>query len=78
MIASVAETFPSSTSRVDFYDSGITTKVMTSRCIDRCVSFDDWNNHLNAGSFIYGEIIPNLERKLAMEGKVDVWMVFVL
>ena len=37
---------------------------------DQWVDFDDSNNSLNTGSFIYGEIIPDLESQLEMEGKV--------
>ena len=34
--------------------------------------FNDSNNSLNAGSFIYGEIIPDLESQLEIEGKVKI------
>ena len=39
---------------------------------DQWVDFDDSNNSLNAGSFIYGEIIPDLESQLEIEGKVKI------
>ena len=36
------------------------------------IDFDDSNNSLNAGSFIYGEIIPDLESQFDIEGKVKI------
>ena len=39
---------------------------------DQWIDFDDSNNSLNAGSFIYGEIIPDLESYLEIEGKVKI------
>ena len=39
---------------------------------DQWVDFDYSNNSLNAGSFIYGEIIPDLESQLEIEGKVKI------
>ena len=39
---------------------------------DQWVDFDNSNNSLNAGSFIYGEIIPDLESQLEIEGKVKI------
>ena len=35
---------------------------------DQWVDFDDSINSLNAGSFIYGERIPDLESQLEIEG----------
>ena len=37
---------------------------------DRWVDLDDSNNSLSVESFIYGEIILDLESQLEMEGKV--------
>ena len=42
---------------------------------DQWVGFDDSNNSLNAESFIYREIIPNLGSQIEMEGKVkNTWI----
>ena len=39
---------------------------------DQWVDFDASNNSLNTGCFIYGEIIPDLESQLEIEGKVKI------
>ena len=42
---------------------------------DQWVGFDDSKNSLNAESFIYREIIPNLGSQIEMEGKVkNTWI----
>ena len=42
---------------------------------DQWVDFDDSKNSLNAGSFMYGEIIPDLESQLEIEGIVkNTWI----
>ena len=71
MMASTPETYPSSTSHDDFYYSGITTRGKTSQW--RSV---DWLRlTLNAGSFIYEEIIPDLESQLEIKGIVkNTWI----
>ena len=69
MMASTPETSPSSTSHIDFNDSGIATKGRLPN-EDRWVDLDNSNNSLSAESFIYGEIILDLGSQLEMEGKV--------
>ena len=56
----------------DLYLDGWSVSSINRTNEDQWVDFDYSNNSLNAGSFIYGEIIPDLESQLEIEGKVKI------